>query len=178
MNIVINVFLTGMAMSGVLYAAVRYGLITGMEEKWEGSKMLYEMNKKTHKSWTKALVTTVRTITWVTYLMVYQKIYKNIITIGKNVYDVHYVYHGQLYKIRCRHEMGPKRVQVLMVMDHNSENVSKKIMCYLGPKGNFHNMRYTPSELGHVELHFFLSDGTVKIFGKDDEMVWEQKKNE
>jgi len=172
MNLLINTIGMGLVVMGVS-AAARYG-IPSVREKWEGAKMLFEMNKSKHHSWKKALVTTVRTIAWVSYLMLYQKIYKNVVTIQKNVYDVHYVYHGQLYKIRCRHEMGPKKNQVLMIMNQSSEDVTKEIMSYLGPKGNFHHMRYTPLDLGHAELHFFLSDGTVRLFKKEETLVLDE----
>jgi len=171
MNFVVNTFLAGVALMGLSMVA-RY-VKPRLQESWEGARMLFEMNKTKHKTWSKALTTTVKTISWVAYLMVYQKIYKNVVTIRKNVYDVHYVYHGQLYKIRCRHEAGPKKNQVLMVMNEGTENVTKEIMEYLGPKGNFHKMRYTPDELGHSELQFFLSDGTVRFFGQTETLVLE-----
>jgi hypothetical protein len=60
-----------------------------------------------------------------------------------------------------------------MVMNEVQENVTKEIMEYLGPKGNFHKMHYTPDELGHTELQFFLSDGTIRLFTQKDTLVLE-----
>jgi len=133
-----------------------------------GVSMIYEMNYKKEKSVSKAIKKTVKTITWVGYLMLYQKIYKNLVMVKKNEYDVHYVYHGQLYKIKCKYNSGPQPFQVLMITNQNSDDITKEINAYMGPKYNFHNLQYSPLDFQNEQMSFYLSNGETKtFFGKE-----------
>jgi hypothetical protein len=135
--------------------------------------LLYKINYNKEKSHYLALKKTIRTICWIGYLMIYQKIYHNYIPIEKNIYDVHYIYHGQLYKIKCINPMGPKKVQVLMITNDDLEDVSNEIIPYLGPKQNFHNMTFRPKDFKQKELCFYLSDGNIVTFKDDSEIKLE-----
>jgi hypothetical protein len=151
----LNLFLIGMIIL-VLYNQI------------EGLYYIYEMNYKKEKSIWKALKKTVLLIIWIGYLIVYQKVTKNMIIVKKNEYDVHYIYHGQLYKIKCKHISGPKYNQVLMITNQDSEDITTDILPYMGPKYNFHNIHYTPKDFNNQELSFYLSTGHILKFINND----------
>jgi len=136
----------------------------------KGVYFLYTINFKKEKSVKKAIDKTARTILWVVYMMIYQKIAKNLVQLQKNEYDVHYIYHGQLFKIKCKHTSGPQSAQVLMITNDKLEDVTNEITPYMGPKYNFHNMNYTPTDFKERELSFYLSNGNITVF-KDKEII-------
>lgn len=129
-----------------------------------GVGLIYKMNYQKEKSVYKAIKKTVKTISWVGYLMMYQKIYKNLVVVKKNEYDIHYVYHGQLYKIKCKHNCGPQAIQILMITNEKLEDITKEIISYMGPKYNFHNLSYCPGDFKMKEMSFYLSNGDIVNF--------------
>jgi hypothetical protein len=129
------------------------------------------MNYQKEKSIPKALTKTCKTVFWFGYLMVYQKIAKNLVVVKKNEYDVHYIYHGQLYKIKCILPQGPQKLQVLMVTNDKLEDVTSSIMPYMGPKQNFHNQVYRTKDFGEKELSFYLSNGDILTFDSEKSII-------
>jgi len=129
-----------------------------------GLLLLYTINYNKEKSHYKAIEKTIKIICWFGYIYLYQKIYHNCINIEKNKYDIHYIYHGQLYKIRCINKLGPKKNQVLMVANDKLEDISDEIIPFMGPKQNFHKLCYTPNDFKQRELSFYLSDGRILTF--------------
>jgi len=154
-----------------VYAAVCFLFIYLMYESMEGFLFLYQMNYNKEKSHVKAFQKTIQTIAWVVYLLLYQKIYKNMVVVKKNEYDIHYVYHGQLYKIKIFSPSALKRNKVLMISNENSEDVTQDIIPYLGPKHDFHSMVYRPENFKSTELFFHLSNGNTVKFSEKEEIV-------
>jgi hypothetical protein len=64
---------------------------------------------------------------------------------------------------------GPSKV--LLVSDNTHEDISYKILPYLGPRDDFHGCVYTPKFFDHSELVFEMSNGDEKIFQEDDCIV-------
>src|SRR3989344_100280 len=56
----------------------------------------------------------------------------NVIQIDKNTYEVSYVLDGRLYKVVTLLHRGPRKV--LLISDHNQEDVTDHIHSYIGPK--------------------------------------------
>lgn len=137
---------------------------------FESLLLLYNMNYNKEKSHYKAFQKTIKTVLWIGYLMIYQKVYKNLVQIEKNVYEIHYIYHGQLYKIKCINPIGPKQTQVLMITNDNLDDISNEIMPYMGPKQNFHNLKYRPVDFKQKELCFYLSNGEILTIKNNDEI--------
>lgn len=146
-------------------------ILAGILINSESIYLLYTINYKKEKSIIRAIKKTIGMIVWIIYLIIYQKIMKNMVNIKKNEYDVHYVYHGQLYKIKCKNDLGPKRTQVLMIVNEKMEDVSSDIIPYMGPKYNFHKILYTPKDLNNKELSFYLSDGNILNFKEDSSII-------
>jgi hypothetical protein len=132
---------------------------------------LYRMQLRREKDPWRAILSLAWMGAWMGYLIVYQRLARSLVRVQKGVYDVHYVYHGQLYKIRVRHRIGPLQKSVLMVTDQDSEGVTDILAPYMGPKSDFHGLSYTPKDFGLREATFFLSDGGAVSFGADEPML-------
>lgn len=149
------------------------GLLYCSYSKLDNLLLLYRLNLNREKSHILALRKTMYAICWVAYLMLYQKIYHNIVPIDQNKYDVHYIYHGQLYKIRIMHKKGPQKTQVLMIANDQLEDISEDIIPFMGPKQNFHNLDYQPCHFQQKELTFYLSDGRILTFGDEKDIKFD-----
>ena len=88
--------------------------------------------------------------------------------IGKGEYDILYVLHEQLYKIRVYTKRGPRNKIVLQVINENDEDVTSVISQYLGPMEDFHAIIYKPETFGYKQLTFNLQDGTSEVFDSSE----------
>jgi hypothetical protein len=133
--------------------------------------LLYTINYQKEKSHSKALIKSLKISMWMVYLILYQKIYKNIEYIQKFEYDVHYVYNGQLYKIKILGNSNINKKQVLMITNENSDDITSDILPYMGPKYDFHSIKYTPKNFKIKELTLYLNDGNIKKFDENQTII-------
>lgn len=133
-----------------------------------GLAILFKMNFYKTKSIPKSIYKTFRTVCIIAYLMVYQKMKNNVVMIGKGEYDILYVLHEQLYKIRVYTKRGPRNKIVLQVINENDEDVTSVVSKYLGPMEDFHGIVYKPETLGYKQLTFNLQDGTSELYDSSE----------
>ena len=130
----------------------------------EGLQMLYAFHRvKENNAW-KGVQKTVQSVMWMGYLLVYQKVAKNLVLWGKNEYDVHYVLGNRLYKIRTFSKKGPYCRKVLQVIDEDQNDVTVDVQSYLGPREDWHGLLYDPSQLRYKSLTFNMADGNSLTF--------------
>lgn len=103
---------------------------------------------------------------WVSLI---QSINRTIVPIKGGKYIVTYVIKGKTYKMIVKPSRGPSKV--LLVSDDTNEDISYKILPYLGPSCDFHGSIYTPKFFEHNELVFEMSNGDEKIFQADDDII-------
>lgn len=135
---------------------------------WNGLVFLYNMHYLKTGSIPHSVLHTVKTVLVIGYMIAYQKLQHNVVLVDKETYDVLYVLHEQLYKIRIHARRGPQRQRVLQIINDQDEDVTADVQPYLGPMENFHGIRYNPSMIGFPQLTFNLHDGTSKTFLQDD----------
>ena len=119
------------------------------------------------------------TIIWISLYMVLQALWINIIQYLNNSiipmkngkYKVTYVIKGKTYRMIVKPKKGPRKV--LIVYNENQEDVSYLVFPYLGPDENFHGDMYTPNFFDCDELVFELSNGSDKIFKRNDKIIFE-----
>jgi hypothetical protein len=61
---------------------------------------------------------------------------------------------------------------VIQITDEKDYNVTDDILEYMGPRGDFHNIKYTPSDLGYKNLTFYTVDGGSKTFSEKEIIVF------
>lgn len=137
----------------------------------DGLSLLYKFHYQKEKNVTSALYQMLRTCCWITYLLLYQRVVKNIENVGSNQFDVHYVLGNQLYKFRIQGRKGPHVPKVLQIIDEKDNDVTQSLLPYLGPREDWHQIIYQPGSLGFHHLTFNLSDGSHKTFQSDESIV-------
>lgn len=136
----------------------------------EGVLLLFQMNLVKTKNWKKSIKKTISAIFFLSYMMVFQKLKTNVKMIRIGEYDVYYVLHEQLYRIKTHARRGPRIRKILQVIDENDEDVTYDLNTFLGPLEDFHRIPYTPKDLGYRSLTFNMANGGHQTFGEGDVM--------
>ena len=113
-------------------------------------------------------------ITCISLQMIFKMLWINFLQWANNTVQIHhkgstvlsYVLHGNLYKILIKHKKGPK--PVLMVLDHDGEDVTQEVIPYMGTDGAWHGVTYQPSFWGKKMLIFEMASGEQKKFGEHE----------
>jgi len=70
------------------------------------------------------------------------------------------------YKIQLSTRCLPS--PLIQITDEEENDVTECISEYMGPRKDFHNIKYTPSDLGYTVLNFYTSDGDTKSFSEKE----------
>lgn len=93
------------------------------------------------------------------YISFIQYLNNSVKKLDKNIYEVTYVINGRLYKLIIIPTRGP--APILQISDERGEDMTDKILPYMGPQYNWHGNKYlTPGFFNCRELNFELADGT------------------
>lgn len=152
-----------------------FALTMGLMVKFDGINIA----RKNYGRWKKlnGLVSTRNNnrlnVTWVSVQMIIQACYINflqymnstIIRVGPNTYEVVYVINGRMYKMIVKPQRGPP--PVLQISNENQEDVTEKVLPYMGPNYNWHGNIFTPKFFDCETLTFELSDGTEHTYDKE-----------
>lgn len=131
---------------------------------FEGAFIVFQMNFLKSRSLKKSIKKTISTVCFLVYMIIFQKFKTNVQMIRVGEYDVYYVLHEQLYRIKTYSKRGPKIKKILQVIDENDEDVTYDLTTFLGPSEDFHGIRYAPKDLGYKSLTFNLANGDHKTF--------------
>jgi len=134
--------------------------------------MLYQISYRKEKTHPKAIVRTFKTLNWILYLIIYQKIFKNVVHVQKHEYEVHYVYNGQLYKIKIVGNSNLYKKQIIMILNERDDDITNDIVPYLGPKYDFHKINYQPRHFNQDEITFYLANGETRKFSNHEDMIF------
>ena len=93
---------------------------------------------------------------------------------GKGKFILTYPLYGKLWKIIVYAPYGPScsSKDIIQIIDENHEDVTEKIIPFVGPKHDFHGCVYTPSTFGYRQLTFNLSDSDCLCFERDERIVF------
>jgi len=80
---------------------------------------------------------------------------------------IEYAINDKKYRFITGLKRGP--LSIVMVKSEGTE-VTEKILPYLGPNEDFHNIRYTPEYLGYSSLDFYTISGEILKFNNDEEI--------
>mgnify|MGYP001610863394 CR=1 FL=1 len=85
------------------------------------------------------------------------------VDIGRHMCKISYSYNDKNYIIRFKRN---SRCNRLFKITHNDEDVTNKIITYMGVGYNFHGIPTTPNDLGYNTLTFHMIDDTQKTFSE------------
>ena len=100
------------------------------------------------------------------YISFIQKITKNIQKIDKNSYELSYIINNKLYKLKLKIQKGPS--PILQIINNDDDDITYKILPYLGPDYNLNGIKYTPRDFDTQELTYNLINGKTMTFKKND----------
>jgi len=98
-----------------------------------------------------------RTACLYVYLQLFQAINKTIIGTGRRQYEIRYILHDRMYRIRTRVKRGPP--VLLAAHDQFMNDITDHLFSYLGPNHDFHGHPLSPHELGYEKIHLRMRSG-------------------
>lgn len=97
----------------------------------------------------------------------FQKLNANVVKLSSSKYLLSYVIAGKLYKAHIPLKRGPTKI--LQILDIDAADITSQVEPFFGPDESFrHIQQLKPVDLGHEELTFNLSDGSVVRFKAGD----------
>lgn len=103
------------------------------------------------------------------YLKFLQNIYLTVSHLHKNTYEIQYVLHDKIYKIRTNVKRGPSKF--VYIMDHSDNDITDKVRSYMGPNEDFHGKPMCPQEIGYEKICIVLRNDQQIIFNANDPIV-------
>lgn len=95
------------------------------------------------------------------YLKCLQNIYLTVSHLHKNNYEIQYVLHDKLYRIRTKVKRGPSKI--VYILDHMDKDITEEIRSYMGPNEDFHGMSICPRDIGYEQIVIFLRNGETIV---------------
>lgn len=125
--------------------------------------------KQTTMEWWKKQLLVARLFLKYVYFQCLQKLYKTVRHVKKNHYEIQYVLHDNLYKIKTQVKRGPS--SILRVMDHQQNDITEEMRSYWGPNEDFHGQSIRPFDLGYEKIRIELRHGKEKEFECQEPIV-------
>jgi hypothetical protein len=141
-------------------------IYNNLEYKYSRWKQLNTLVSTKHNKKCMIILVSIKMIIKILYLNLIQYLNNSVKKIGKNMYEVSYVVNGKMYKMIVSPNRGP--AQILQVTDQNNNDITDKILSYLGPRDDWHNTKFTPNFWGYDSLTFQMYDGREVFINKDD----------
>jgi len=104
-----------------------------------------------------------------TYLKFLQHIYLTVSHLHKNTYEIQYVLHDKIYKIRTNVRRGPSRI--VYILDHLDNDITDEVKSYMGPNEDFHGKTMCPQDMGHERIYIILRNDQQIVFDANDPIV-------
>jgi hypothetical protein len=123
--------------------------------KWIRLNSLVSTNQKTKLAIILVSLKLIFQAIWISFLQYINKTTKKL---SKNKYEITYVIEGKLYKLIVTVTRGPS--PVLQIINNSNEDITSKIIPYVGPDYNWHNSQFTPEFFNCDTLSFELADGS------------------
>jgi hypothetical protein len=100
------------------------------------------------------------------YKLLLQRVRGTLKSIGRNKHELSYYVGLRRYKLQLNTRSLP--CPVIQVTDENEDMVTDDVLEYMGPRYDFHNITYSPGDLGYKSLIFYTSDGGTFTFNEKD----------
>lgn len=115
------------------------------------------MGKRKRMEWWKHKYIVAKIFVKYVYLQLLQKLYKTVLHVHKNKYEIQYVLHDTIYKVRTQVQRGPSKI--ILIKDQHGNDITNDMRCYLGPNEDFHGQLTTPTNLGYEKIYIQLRNG-------------------
>jgi len=103
------------------------------------------------------------------YLKLIQNIYITVSHLHKNTYEIQYVLHDKIYKIRTNVRRGPSKI--IYILDDLDRDITDEVRSYMGPNEDFHGNKMCPRDIGYELIYVVLRNDQQIMFKKDEPIV-------
>jgi len=103
------------------------------------------------------------------YLKLLQNIYITVVHLHKNTYEIQYVLHDKIYRIRTHVRRGPSKI--VQILDHLDNDITEDVRTYMGPNEDFHGQSVCPQDIGYERVYVCLRNGAQVGFAADEPIV-------
>jgi hypothetical protein len=105
-------------------------------------------------SWAKKMYTYGKVLGIFLLIKATQKLNKTVMIEGNGKYEIQYILHDKIYRIRTKHRRGPKKIE--KVEDETGKDITDRFFSYLGPNLDFHGNPMSPHDLSYqsVRIHY------------------------
>lgn len=122
-------------------------------------------------------------IVWISLKMILQTIYiaflqymnSTVHKLDRKTYVLTYVIDGKTYKMVVVPTRGPP--PVLQISNENLDDITDRVLPYMGPQYDWHMARFSPQFFGHKSLTFELMDGTEHTYEEDAHVEYTHAKS-
>jgi len=149
-----------------LYNFFKYDVYKKFLIKYEKWKSLKGLVSTQHKSKIIINFISFNMVLKSLYLSFIQYMNNSVIKLDKNKYQVSYIINGKLYKMIVTPSRGP--MPILCITDKYENDITEKIIPYLGPNNDWHNKKFYPDFFNEELLIIELSNGEKKIFNHSE----------
>lgn len=104
------------------------------------------------------------------YLKCLQTIYRTVVHLHKNHYEIQYALHDRVYRIRTQVRRGPS--PIVRVLDHKDMDITDEVRSYLGPNEDFHGQSLCPQDMGYERVVFCFRNGGQTGFDLQEPIVF------
>ena len=132
-------------------------------------KNLNSLVSTRHSNYFKIVINSFWILSKSLYIQTVQYMDTTVKQIDAKNYEITYVINGKLYKMIITPIRGP--APLLQVRDEKDDDITEKILPYLGPRHDWHGCKFTPKNFGYEKITFELADGTNKSFKKNDNLT-------
>lgn len=116
--------------------------------------------------WWKQKIVVAKIIMKYLYLKMLQSLYLTVIHTHRNRYEIQYVLHDKIYRMRTQVRRGPTKI--LQILDAEDNDITDDIRSYLGPNEDFHGQQLRPCDFGYEKVCFFLRNGMERVFEAEE----------
>lgn len=104
------------------------------------------------------------------YLKFLQTIYRTVVHLRKNHYEIQYILHDRVYRIHTQVRRGPS--SIVRVLDHQDKDITEEIRSYMGPNEDFHGQSICPQDMGYEYVVFCFRNGKQTGFALQEPIVF------
>ena len=168
----ILLFTSSAIIGSILYLDGHLVLSETIQNNYKQLQRLHNASKKVAKikqgkkvdKW-KIIKITFETILQKLWLNLAQKMNNSVKILRMGVYEVSYTLRGKMYKIIIVKRNGP--CPILQINNENYEDITQKVLPYMGPNYDWHGAKFTPEFFGCHSMNFELSNGETFIYKRD-----------
>ena len=99
-----------------------------------------------------------------------QTFLNNVKHINKNEYDIKYFFNGSFYKIKVINQLRTKYV-IDKILNEKEKDITNELLSFLGPKYDFHNISYQPSDFKYKKIKIYYTDMSHDEFEEKDVII-------